>query len=96
MKIAAIDLGSNSIHMVIVEVGASGAFRVVDRESEMVRLGAGTLSTGVLPEATIERAIAILEAYRRLAEIHGVEEILAVSTSVMQSRKVSRARAVLR
>src|SRR6058998_1963646 len=73
--------------MVIVEVGATGAFRVVDRESEMVRLGAGTLSTGVLPKEAIARALAILKAYRRLAEIHGVEEILAVSTSAVREAR---------
>lgn len=87
MKIAAIDLGSNSIHMVIVEVGLSGTFRVVDRETEMVRLGAGTLSTGVLPEDAMQRALSILKAYRRLTEIHGVEEILAVATSAIREAR---------
>ncbi len=87
MKIAAIDLGSNSIHMVIVEVNASGAFRVVDREAEMVRLGSGTLSTGFLPEAAMQRAMAILKAFRRLAEIHGVEKVLAVATSAIREAR---------
>jgi len=84
MKIAAIDLGSNSIHMVIVEVNANGAFRVVDRETEMVRLGAGTLTTGMIPEPSMQRALAILKAFRRLAAIHGVEKILAVATSAVR------------
>src|SRR2546422_4012523 len=87
MKIAAIDLGSNSIHMVIVEVNASGAFRVVDREAEMVRLGSGTLATGFLPEAAMQRAMAILKAFRRLAEIHGVEKVLAVATSAIREAR---------
>src|SRR5437867_2682491 len=70
--------------MVIVEVGASGAFRVIDRETEMARLGTGTLSTGVLPDEAFQRAVAILKAYRRLAEIHGVDEIRAVATSAIR------------
>ena len=51
MKIAAIDIGSNSLHMVIVEVGASGGFHVIDREKEIVRLGSSTLSRGQLSAA---------------------------------------------
>src|SRR5262245_43927608 len=87
MKIAAIDLGSNSIHMIIVEVNATGAFRVVDRETEMVRLGAGTLTTGLLPEVSMQRALSILKAFRRLAEIQGVEKILAVATSAVREAR---------
>ena len=49
MKIAAIDLGSNSIHLVIVEVRPSGGFHVVASEKEMVRLGATTLSAAISP-----------------------------------------------
>lgn len=84
MKLAAIDLGSNSIHMVIVDVQRSGAMRVVDRESEMVRLGAGALVTGMLEESSMERALQVLGAYRRLAKVHGVERILAIGTSAIR------------
>jgi hypothetical protein len=41
-RIAAIDLGSNPIHLVVVEVSDSGGFHVVAGEKEMIRLGAGT------------------------------------------------------
>ena len=44
MRIAAIDLGSNSIHLLIVEVGPSGGFKVIDREKEMIRLGSDRIS----------------------------------------------------
>ena len=46
MKIAAIDIGSNSIHMVVVEVTGSGGFEVVEREKQIERRGAGTLARG--------------------------------------------------
>jgi exopolyphosphatase/pppGpp-phosphohydrolase len=45
MKIAAIDIGSNSIH-VVVEVMGSGGFEVVEREKQIERRGAGTLARG--------------------------------------------------
>jgi exopolyphosphatase/guanosine-5'-triphosphate,3'-diphosphate pyrophosphatase len=43
MRIAAIDIGTNSIHMIVVQVRPDLSFEVVDREKEMVRLGAGGL-----------------------------------------------------
>jgi exopolyphosphatase/guanosine-5'-triphosphate,3'-diphosphate pyrophosphatase len=84
MRLAAIDLGSNSFHMVVVEVGASGAFQVIDREKEMVRLGAITLSRGQLPSAAMGRGLATLAKYKRLARTHGVDKILAVATSAIR------------
>ena len=41
MRVAAIDIGTNSVHMIVVEVRADLSFQVIDREKEMVRLGAG-------------------------------------------------------
>jgi len=87
MKIAAIDLGSNSIHMVVVEVSAAGAFHVVDREAEMNRLGEGSLVEGELSVEAMRRTLAILKAYRKLAEIHQVEEILAVATAAIRESR---------
>ena len=43
MRIAAIDIGTNSIHMIVVQVRPDLSFEVIDREKEMVRLGAGGL-----------------------------------------------------
>jgi exopolyphosphatase/guanosine-5'-triphosphate,3'-diphosphate pyrophosphatase len=84
MRIAAIDLGSNSIHLVIVEVGRSGGFKVIDREKEMVRLGSGTLSRGRLSADAMKRGLEALREYRRLADTHGVEKIIAVATSAIR------------
>ena len=43
MRLAAIDIGTNSIHMIIVRVRPDLSFEIIDREKEMVRLGAGGL-----------------------------------------------------
>ena len=43
MRLAAIDIGTNSLHMIVVQVRADLSFEVIDREKEMVRLGAGGL-----------------------------------------------------
>jgi exopolyphosphatase / guanosine-5'-triphosphate,3'-diphosphate pyrophosphatase len=81
MRIAAIDLGSNSIHMIVVQVHADLAFEVIDREKEMIRLGAGGLDGGRLTEPAMAAGLDVLSRYRRLADSHGVDEILAAATS---------------
>ena len=84
MRIAAIDIGSNSIHLVIVEVASSGGFHVIEKEREMVRLGAVTLSRGHLPAAAMKRGFEVLTKYKRLAVTHKVDKILAVATSAVR------------
>jgi exopolyphosphatase/guanosine-5'-triphosphate,3'-diphosphate pyrophosphatase len=83
MRIAAIDIGSNSFHMVIVE-SRSGGFHVIDREKEMVRLGERTLSRGRLSAAAMRRGLDALREYKRLADMHGVDKLLVVATSAVR------------
>jgi exopolyphosphatase/guanosine-5'-triphosphate,3'-diphosphate pyrophosphatase len=81
MRIAAIDIGTNSVHMIVVQVRPDLSFEVIGREKEMVRLGAGGLGGRALtPEAT-NAALQALSKFRRLAESHGVDEIRAAATS---------------
>ncbi len=84
MKIAAIDLGSNSFHVVLVETLRQGAFRVIGTDKEMVRLGARTLSRGKLPASAMARGLDALRKYKRLADSAGAEKILAVATSAIR------------
>jgi exopolyphosphatase / guanosine-5'-triphosphate,3'-diphosphate pyrophosphatase len=86
MKIAAIDIGSNSIHMVIARVGRT-RFEIVDRAKEMVGLGRSTLSTGRLSPVAIDVGFRTLETFKRLAEKHGADPILAVATSAVREAK---------
>src|SRR5437867_5359512 len=81
MRIAAIDIGTNSIHMIVVQVRPDQSFDVVDREKEMVRLGAGGLDGRALTPEAMHTALQVLSKFRRLAESHSVEEVIAVATS---------------
>ena len=81
MRIAAIDIGTNSLHMLVVRVRPDLSFEVIDREKEMVRLGAGGLDGRALTPAAVRAALQVLSKFRRLAESHGVDEIVAVATS---------------
>jgi exopolyphosphatase / guanosine-5'-triphosphate,3'-diphosphate pyrophosphatase len=81
VKLAAIDIGTNSIHMVIVETGRERGFEVVDRAKDMVKLGAGLFESHCLTERAFEAGLETLRRYTKLAESSGVDEILAVATS---------------
>lgn len=81
MRIAAIDIGTNSLHMVVVRVRPDLSFEVIDREKDMVRLGAGGLDGRQLTPTAVAAALLTLSKFRRLAESHGVDEIVAVATS---------------
>jgi exopolyphosphatase/guanosine-5'-triphosphate,3'-diphosphate pyrophosphatase len=81
MRIAAIDIGTNSIHMIVVAVRADLSFEVIDREKEMVRLGAGGLDGRQLTPTAMTASLQTLAKFKRLAESHRVDEIVASATS---------------
>ena len=81
MRLAAIDIGTNSVHMIVVRVRPDFSFEVVDREKEMVRLGAGGLDGKQLTPEAMSAALQALSKFARLAKSHQVDEVLAVATS---------------
>ena len=84
MRLAAIDIGTNSLHMIVVQVRPDFSFEVIDREKEMVRLGAGGLDGRSLTPEVMHSALQVLSKFRRLAESHQVDEIKAVATSAVR------------
>ena len=84
MRIAAIDCGTNSIHMIVVRIRPDLSFEVIDREKEMVRLGSGGLGGKALTPEAMAAALQAFSRFRRLAESHQVEEILAAATSAVR------------
>ena len=57
MRIAALDIGTNSIHVIIVQVRPDRSFEIIDREKEMVRLGSGGLGGRSLTEPAMLAAM---------------------------------------
>ena len=84
MRLAAIDCGTNSIHMIVVRIRPDLSFEVIDREKEMVRLGSGGLDGKALTAEAMAAALQAFSRFRRLAESHQVEEILAAATSAVR------------
>jgi exopolyphosphatase/guanosine-5'-triphosphate,3'-diphosphate pyrophosphatase len=83
-RLAAIDIGSNSIHMVVVAADAAGGYRVLGREKEMVRLGRSAFRRGVLSPRAIADALDALVKVSTLARLKGAKELFAVATSAVR------------
>ena len=84
IRLAAIDIGTNSVHMIVVQVRTDLSFEVIDREKEMVRLGAGGLDGRKMTTEAMHAALQVLSKFRRLAESHSVDHVVAVATSAVR------------
>ncbi len=84
-RIAAIDIGSNSFHIVVAEINQeSQSFRVIDRLKETVRLGTFHEPKNELSETDMKRGFDTLKRFKKLAEAHHVSEIFASATSAVR------------
>jgi exopolyphosphatase/guanosine-5'-triphosphate,3'-diphosphate pyrophosphatase len=81
--LAAIDIGTNSFHLVIARPAGNNRFDVIDREKEVVRLGSGSGDMKRLAPEAIDRGVDVLRRFRRLVDSHGAE-LHAVATSAVR------------
>ncbi len=84
MRIAAIDLGSNSFHLVVVDASKPGSLKSLLRDKEMLRLGDVVSREGRVTEAALARAIATIRRFKSLADSQGVTELAACATSAIR------------
>jgi len=86
-RLAAIDVGTNSIHMIVVEGDGAGGYAVLAREREMVRLGKSALGDGVLSPAAMRRGLETLLKMTTLARLKGADKLVAVATSAVREAR---------
>src|ERR1700760_4227141 len=84
MRIARITIAPTSLHLIVVWVRPDLSFEIIDREKEMVRLGAGGLDGRALTPDAMHAALQVLSKFARLSESHAVGEIVAVATSAIR------------
>jgi len=84
MKLGVLDIGTNSIHVVIAEIGRDLGFEVVARGKDMTRLGDGTLVSGVIAHEKLERGITVVRQLAGLARSRGVAKIIGVATAAVR------------
>jgi exopolyphosphatase/guanosine-5'-triphosphate,3'-diphosphate pyrophosphatase len=83
-RLAAIDIGSNSIHMIVVAAEPNGGYRVLGREREMVRLGKSALGRGALSESAMRNGLEALLKMTTIASLKGARQVVAVATSAVR------------
>lgn len=82
---AIIDLGSNSVRLLIMRLYRDGSYKVIDQAKEMVRLGENMGAERILKPAAIKRTINALRLFRRITEAHSVQTTCAVATAAVRS-----------
>lgn len=82
-RIAAIDLGTNSFHALIVDVFPDGSFQTVDKLKEMVMLAEKGFGQNLSP-AAMDRAIEALKKIKTLSSHQNAEQVLAYATSAIR------------
>ena len=85
-RLALIDMGTNTFHLLIVELPEAGRTqpRTLLRTKVGVRLGEGGISAGRITEAAYERALHAVAGFREEMELHQVTDVRATATSAMR------------
>ncbi|MBA5851367.1 Ppx/GppA family phosphatase [Clostridium sp. cel8] len=83
-KIAIIDIGSNSMRIVIVKISKDRAYEVLDELKYSVRLGKDMTENGALSEDRIKAAMEALAHFKRLCDANNVNKIIAVATEAVR------------
>src|SRR2546430_16450850 len=84
MRIAAVDLGTNSFHLLVVDAGPDGSFVPLVREKEMLRLGDDVAREGRFSRDGSRRALATVRRFRAPADGAGAPPVVARATSALR------------
>ena len=87
MKISIIDIGSNTIKLVIYEVRKDNSFFGVQQESAKVKLGESLAHSDSLDEQSILKSIDVLLQYRDIIRLESTNKVLCVATSAVREAK---------
>jgi exopolyphosphatase/guanosine-5'-triphosphate,3'-diphosphate pyrophosphatase len=86
-RFAAIDIGTNTILLLVVEMDGQGGFQVLEDRVEIARLGQGVDSGGLLMKEAQERGLDALRAYAGLCRDLRASEVMAVGTSALRDAR---------
>jgi exopolyphosphatase / guanosine-5'-triphosphate,3'-diphosphate pyrophosphatase len=93
-RLAAIDVGTNTIRLTVAEVQDDDTYRILDEEREMVRLGEQLDRTGRLSQAAMDRALAAIGKMKGIADGFKVNQTRAIATSAV--REAANGRSFIR
>jgi exopolyphosphatase / guanosine-5'-triphosphate,3'-diphosphate pyrophosphatase len=81
---AVIDIGSNSVRMIIAEIAANNHVNILERLQQPVRLGQDTFRRGRLSAGAMRATVGILREFRRMIDFYQVSDIRVVATSAVR------------
>jgi exopolyphosphatase/guanosine-5'-triphosphate,3'-diphosphate pyrophosphatase len=85
-----VDLGTNSVRLLVVRLNDNGSYTVMSQEKEMVRLGEGEFRDRMITHEAMERTVTVCRKFADLARTYGAEEIIAVATSAARDARNQR------
>ena len=86
-RLAAIDIGSNSVRLLVAEALRGGNYRILDEEREPTRLGRTASSTGQLDDDSMARTISALRSFRQIAAGYQVTSLRTIATCAASARR---------
>lgn len=86
-KLAVLDIGTNSIHLVLAEVNPDFSYKILDRLKDLTRLGDGVFPSRVLSDSAMSRGCEVIKTFVNLARNKGYGHIEAVATSAVREAK---------
>jgi exopolyphosphatase / guanosine-5'-triphosphate,3'-diphosphate pyrophosphatase len=84
MHCAVVDIGTNSTRLLLAEVQDGRVGEILERRTEITRLGAGVDADGRLSDEAMQRVYSVLDDYGKLIERHGADKAVAVLTSAVR------------
>lgn len=86
-KIGAIDVGTNSIHLVMAEISPEGDFQILGSDKQMVEMGKGGFVRHVLTARAMNDGLAALKRFVKMARLKGITRLKAVATSAVREAR---------
>ncbi len=83
-RLAAIDIGSNSVRLIVAEAVRGGNYRILDEEREPTRLGRSVGRNGNLDDASMEQTLAALKTFKQIASGFQAEPLRVIATCAIR------------
>jgi exopolyphosphatase/guanosine-5'-triphosphate,3'-diphosphate pyrophosphatase len=83
-RVAVMDLGTNTFHLLIAE-GSATDYKEIVHEHDSVKLGEGGINKGIIQPSAYERGVVAMQKFKDLIIKHGVDNVTAIATSALRN-----------
>jgi exopolyphosphatase/guanosine-5'-triphosphate,3'-diphosphate pyrophosphatase len=87
LRIAIIDLGSNTSRLIILAYATGTSFQLIDQVRERVRLSEGMGAENMLRPAPLDRAVHLMKVFKALCDANGIDTLIATATSAVRDAR---------